>query len=114
MKRPQRGTLVIEAAQKPPDKHSRTPLAAFKASHRQSDSSGSSSSDDDGDNDEGRHRTSKQRISKYLTDDDDDYRDDLDGDRSDLTEEERSMLAVCPMYASHPCLLTHSTRSGYH
>lgn len=92
VKSPQRGTIMTKAASKPAAKESRTPLAAFKASHRQPDSSGSSSDDDDGDDDGGSRRMSKQ--SRYLTDDDDDYRDDLDGDPGELTEEERSMLVV--------------------
>lgn len=92
VKSPQRGTIAIKAVSKPAAKDSRTPLAAFKASHRQPDSSDFSSDDDDGDNDGGSRIMSKQ--SRYLTDDDDDYRDGLDGDSGELTEEERSMLVV--------------------
>lgn len=96
VKSPRRGRIVTKAASRPATKNSRTPLAAFKASHRQPDSSGSSSDDDDGDNEAGSRRMSKQ--SRYLTDDDDDdYRDDLDGDPGELTEEERSMLVVFSM-----------------
>jgi len=111
-KRPQRDTIVAKAAQKPAVNRPRTQLAAFEASHPQSDSSDSSSNDDDNDN-EGNCGKSKECNSRDLADDDDNYRDDLDGDRSELTEEERSMLVAYPFYSAFLDLLTHSTRSEY-
>ena len=111
-KRPQRDTIVAKAAQKPAVDSPRTQLAAFAASHPQSDSSDSSSNDDDDDN-EGNCGKSKECNSRYLADDHDNYRDDLDGDRSELTEEERSMLVAYPFYSAHLRLLIHSTRSEH-
>lgn len=97
VKRPQRGTIVAKAAQKPAVNSPRTQLAAFEASHPQSDSSDSSSNDDDDDN-EGNRGKSKECNSRYLADDHDNYRDDSVGDRSELTEERRSMLDAYPFY----------------
>lgn len=114
VKRPERGTIAREITQKQVVNNPRTPLAAFEASYLQSDSSDSNSDACDDIDLESDRRKSKQYNSKYLTDDDEDYRDDLDGDRSELTEEERSMGFACPWYLLYSCLLTDSTRSEYH
>lgn len=107
------GTMATKLAQKATVDNVRTPLAAFQASHLQSDSSDSGSDDGNDGNTKGNRRKGKRYNSKYLTDDDEDYRDDLDRERSELTEEERSMLVFCPADSLCLCLLTHSSRSEY-
>lgn len=106
-------TSRAEATQKPAGKDRHAQLAAFEASHRQSDSSDSSSSDDQGDDDKADRTKSKRSNSRYLANDDDDYMEETNGDRSDFTEEEKSMLIVSSVCSLCLCLLTLSDRSGY-
>lgn len=96
-KRPPRVTALTKPAQQAAVNNLRTQFAAFEASHGQSESSDSSSND--GDDNERDYRTSKQISTNCLADDDDYYRDDLDGDRNECTEEERSTLVVYLFYS---------------
>jgi hypothetical protein len=90
-KRTERGTRTTKFAQKTAANNPHSQLAAFEASHIQSDSSESSSNDDDGGGTYGSRRKSKKYDSRYLANDDD-YRDDIEGDRSEFAKKERSML----------------------
>lgn len=113
VKRTRGDTSRAEAAQKPAAKNRHTQLAAFEAAHRHSDSSDSSSSDDRGDDDKADRTKSKRSNSRYLANDDDDYMEDTNADRSDFTEEEKSMLMVFSVCSLCLCLLTLSDRSGH-
>jgi hypothetical protein len=113
VKRTHGDTSRAGAAQKPAAKNRHTQLAAFEAAHSHSDSSDSSSSDDQGDDDKADRTRSKLSNSRYLANDDDDYMEDTNADRSDFTEEEKSMLIVSSVCSLCLCLLTLSDRSGH-
>lgn len=114
--RPQRGTSRSKATHHPIANSPRAQLAAFEAAHHQSDTSDSG----DTDNDESSNRESRQRTSRYMANDDDDYKEvrsqpdnENDGDRSELTDDERSMLGY-PLDVLLPlCLLMFSTYSEH-